>query len=290
MRILHLFEWKLKDIKNNLHIIKEQGFDSVQITPIQPNKFNDSIPWWGYYQPIDFKIGNQTGTKDELVELCSKARELNINIIADVVLNHVASDDFGNIIPHYKVNKELVNRKDFWKVSERITDWNNREEVINKTMGLPTFDLSNHDLQDIIINFLNELIVCGVIGFRFDAAKQCKLPSEGSDFWIRVIDSIKDRIIMNYAEIIYSEKNLLEEYAKYINVLTDGHIDNTNKLVTFFESHDTYNEFGFTRNMTDEMRVDEYRVLCNRFKNTIFYARPYDKLWMSKDINKINKE
>lgn len=61
-----------------------------------------------------------------------------------------------------------------------------------------------------------------------------------------------------------------------------------NKLVTFFESHDRYNEFGYTRNMNYDMRLNEYRILCERFKNTIFYARPYDELWFYKEIKEIH--
>ena len=37
-RILHLFQWKLKDIENNLEIINNQGFNMIQISPIQPLK------------------------------------------------------------------------------------------------------------------------------------------------------------------------------------------------------------------------------------------------------------
>ena len=37
-RILHLFQWKLKDIENNLEVISNQGFNMIQISPIQPLK------------------------------------------------------------------------------------------------------------------------------------------------------------------------------------------------------------------------------------------------------------
>ena len=58
-------------------------------------------------------------------------------------------------------------------------------------MGLPGLDLSNYDLQGIIIDYLNELIDCGVNGFRFDAAKSIALPYEGCVFWPRVIYLLK---------------------------------------------------------------------------------------------------
>lgn len=289
MRILHLFQWKLNDIIDNLYKIKEQNFEAIQITPMQKNKFNDNIPWWGYYQPVDFKIGNQLGTKEDLIELCKKASELGIIVIADVVLNHVAGDDRGNIIPHEMVNEKLVNKKEFWKSFEPIIDWNNREEVITKSIGIPTFNLKNEELQDIVINFLNEYIDCGVKGFRFDASKNIELPSEGSDFWIRVMDSINHKTVMNYAEIIYTEKSLMDEYSKYVNVLSEGTLTEEDKLITFCDSHDLFLEFGVTKEMTDTMIRDEYKNMVNNFENTLFYARPYNDLWKSEDIKEINK-
>lgn len=289
MRILHLFQWKLNDIIDNLNKIKEQNFDAIQITPMQKNKFNDNIPWWGYYQPVDFKIGNQLGTKADLIDLCKKANELGIIVIADVVLNHVAGDDCGNIIPHEMVNEKLVNKKEFWKSFKPIIDWNNREEVITKSIGLPTLNLRNEELQNIVINFLNEYIDCGIKGFRFDASKNIELPNEGSDFWIRVMDSISHKTIMNYAEIIYTEKSLMDEYSKYINVLSEGSLTEEDKLITFCDSHDLFLEFGVTKEMTDSIIRNEYKNIVNRFENTLFYARPYNDLWKSEDIKEINK-
>ena len=37
-RILHLFEWRLNDITKELSDIKNQGFNCIQISPIQPLK------------------------------------------------------------------------------------------------------------------------------------------------------------------------------------------------------------------------------------------------------------
>ena len=36
MRVLHLFNWRLEDVEKELGKISEQGFDAVQINPIQP--------------------------------------------------------------------------------------------------------------------------------------------------------------------------------------------------------------------------------------------------------------
>ena len=89
----------------------------------------------------------------------------------------------------------------------------------------------------------------------------------------------------------FSPKNLIDEYCKYINVLTDSIGSDKSKLVTFVESHDSYldDTIGYTRNMTDDMLTNEYRILCKNYPNTLFYARPFNNLWKSKEIKELNK-
>ena len=38
MKILHLFQWRINDIIPELKTIKNQGFDAIQISPIQGTK------------------------------------------------------------------------------------------------------------------------------------------------------------------------------------------------------------------------------------------------------------
>ena len=61
--------------------MKEQGFDAIQISPIQPLKEEGQIPWYLLYQPINFSIGNQYGSREELIKLCKESKENNIKII-----------------------------------------------------------------------------------------------------------------------------------------------------------------------------------------------------------------
>ena len=46
MRIMQCFNWRLKDIIPNLEQIKEQGFDAIQINPIQRLKEDGLKEWW----------------------------------------------------------------------------------------------------------------------------------------------------------------------------------------------------------------------------------------------------
>lgn len=289
MRILQLFNWCLADIIPIVRIVAEQKFDAIQINTIQPLKENNYEPWWISYQPCGFRIGNQYGSKEELINLCNEAEKYNIIIIPDVVCNHAAGKNDGSLYPHEKVDNILVNNKHFWKEPKNIYNWQNRYEVINYCLGLPSFNLCNYDLQDIIINFLNELIDCGVKGFRFDAAKNIALPNEGSDFWPRVLGNLKFKDLFCYAEVILTDKNIINEYCNYLKVLTDSRECDKNNIVSFCESHDTYLEFGYTKEKSSCQINEEYCTLANEYPNTLYYARPYDNAWKDEIIKLANR-
>ncbi|WP_205427341.1 hypothetical protein [Clostridium botulinum] len=44
--ILHLLQWKLKDIKEYLPKIKEQGFNKILISPVQGTKDENNYEFW----------------------------------------------------------------------------------------------------------------------------------------------------------------------------------------------------------------------------------------------------
>lgn len=250
-------------------------------------KKDGEVPWFLMYQPVDFKIGNFYCKKEELIDLCKIAKENNIKVIVDVVLNHVAGLENGMLLPHEKVR---IRNSDFYKEAVTVENWNDRNENINKCIGLPCLKLENLELQDMIIDFLNSLIKCGVGGFRFDAGKHIKLPNEGSLFWERVLNSLDEKELFNYAEVIFESTEIIFEYLKYVKVLTEKRDIESNDIVAFVESHDSYLEFGYTKELSDEDIINKYKELCDGHKNTLFYARPFNNTWESEEIRKINKK
>ena len=107
--ILHAWSWSFKTIKDNIQEIEEAGYDAIQVSPPQECKVNKecckckqegkigctcfSENWYYLYQPTNFKIGNYSlGTKEEFEEMCAVAKQHNIKIIVDLVLNHVSID------------------------------------------------------------------------------------------------------------------------------------------------------------------------------------------------------
>lgn len=283
MRILHLLSWKLNDVILVLDEVKSQGFQAIQINPLQPLKEDNFDNWWLSYQPCGFEIGNQYGSKEDLKRLCDEAHKRGIAIYADVICTHVAGSNDGSLNPHEKVDKELVNNPYFWREKKFISNWESRYEVVNYCAGLPSFDLQNWDLQNIIRDFLNSLIDCGVDGFRFDSAKSIKTAREGCDFFPRVLGGLKGPAY-NYGEVIFADENLIGLYADHIDVLTNTWSRYRDNVVIFSESHDSYYEFGYTKNKTSKEITADYKNLVHSYPNTIYFARSFDEEWKSAEI------
>lgn len=283
MKILHLFQWRINDIIPELKTIKEQGFDAIQISPIQGTK-DSGIEWWKLYQPINLKIGNeQIGSKKDLINLIQEARKFNLKIIVDIVLRHVAGDESYPLKPHRNVDPELLQY-----LAEPIDAVNvdgDRWQCTRRCTGMPMLNYDNPELQKLYKRFLDELIFIGVDGFRLDQLKHYALPEEGSN-----IMDIFTQYNM-YGEAINCTKELLDKYSKYMKVLTEGRPSDITKLVAKFESHDDYLDTGLTKRMNDGMRLTEWDILVNHLPgcDCLYYARPFETLWKSEYMRKINR-
>ena len=294
-RILSLFDCPIKDVKRLLPIINSQGFNVVQISPLQKNK-DDSDDWWLLYQPLGFEIGNRIGTKEELYDLCLEAKKYGINVVVDAVINHVANkNDIEYLEPHPDVDKEILNNKDCFKQKIQITNWDDRNQVINYCLGLPGLDPNNPLVQKKIITMLNEYIDLGVEGFRFDAAKSIALPEEGCDFFPVITYSLKRWLPLIYGEVLFANNDLIEKYARYMKVLTNYDAKNKDNIIKFIENKDTFlsKDLGYTKNWSKEQVTHEYMNLTSNYPNTLYYARNYTDdwyEWQSNNVKVANKK
>lgn len=284
MKVIQLLNWKLETIEKELENIKKQGFDAIQINPMQPFKEEKEFKWWSSYQPLGFRIGNMFGSKEDLKRLCSEAKKHDLDIIVDVVLNHMANaGDEKPCIPHSSVDKELLSEDDFWKMRVLLKNGDDRWQATNYLIGLPGLDLSNELLQEIIFRFLGELKECGVSGLRFDAAKHIGLPNDGVDFFKKVRQFMLINAMYGYGEFLGGSKEWRDEMAELLMVLAPRGttLSDINQLLTFFESHDTYlnigNNHSHTRDLTDHDLTYVYRKLRQLYDNTLVYVRPKDE-------------
>ena len=100
--IYHAFHMKFTDIIAEIPKLKAMGFTHIQPSPIQKCREKigpvlmkkkkmevDYQIWWLAYQPESYNIGNFYGTEEEFKQLVKVAKENGIEIVVDVVINHL---------------------------------------------------------------------------------------------------------------------------------------------------------------------------------------------------------
>lgn|GEM_PF-651158 len=292
--ILHCFDWKYSDIKEELPQIAKAGFSAVQTSPVQPAA--GTGPWYWLYQPLSFTVAENgdLGTRDELKELCDAAEQYGIKVIVDVVANHLAGD-------HDTIQSDLKDDK-YWHNKGKIGSYADRYQVTHGDLGMPDLNSEDSYVQSVVSGFVNELKELGVDGIRWDAAKHIGLPSEGCNFWPAVTASG----LYNYGEILDGPVSdggeaLMKEYTDYVSVtdntlcsLLAGSFKNgkapsavenwtlegvsADKLVYWGESHDTYsNGEGAGTNSYSQNVIDKaYAVAAAKADATALYlSRPF---------------
>lgn len=285
--ILHAFQWKLTEIIAKLPDIHESGFTHIQISPITPTKDEDNTKFWMLYQPTHFTVGNkQIGNRHELMTLCDKARDYGIAIIADVVLRHLAGADDGSLNTHENDDPSMTGNPDYWLPKVQMFEYENRPNVVNDCFGLPALNYYNHEVQDRYIEYLDDLISCGVSSFRVDMGKHFALPSEGCDFWTRVFGRYNNRF--NYAENLDCSTELHDQYTKYVGICSNTEPSDKSKYVGFFETHDTFHTFETTKNISNMERLDKWEWTLGANENVLWFSRPNDPLTLTQPLAYLN--
>ena len=293
--ILHCFNWKYSDIEAELPAIAEAGFTSVQTSPAQPSV--KSGTWYWLYQPLGFYVGtNDLGSKEDLEDLCDEAEKYDINVIVDVVANHLAGD-------HTNIQGDLKDSQ-YWHTYGKVTSWADRDQVINGEIGMPDLNSEHPYVYQTVSNYIDELQDLGVDGIRWDAAKHIGLPSEGCNFW----PEVTDQGLYHYGEILVGpddrtsgNEGLMKEYTKYMTVtdstygktLRDAFASGTvptafgnwsargisnDKLIYWAESHDTWSnnqDWGYSNTMSQNVIDRAYAVAASRNDiSALYFSRP----------------
>lgn len=293
--IFQAFNWQISAVRDNLENIANQNFSAIQLSPLQQHKEPDNPTWYLAYQPTNFKVGNRLGNRDELKALCEEAKKYDIIIVVDVVLNHMGNDGRNELelIPSREIDSYILNNKEFWHKPFRINNFDNRFECSQGSIGLPDLNTSNHKLQDIMIEYLNDLISLGVEGLRFDACRHIEMEDEGkfsSDFWNRVLRSLHNREnLFLYGEVIYSETELIDKYGRYFNVgVNNGKGSDKKKLVQWVLSHDDVLTFGVSNDKNWNVIMDEWEWLLSSNKESHMLWYPSEETWRTDRFREIN--
>ena len=247
---LHAFNWTYKQITSNLQSIKNAGFKNVLTMPVQQPK-SGGASWWAFYQPLSMSVGDGSslGTKEELKQLCDRAEEYGICILADIVANHMATtDDEGKepdgtpaVSPLTEAYEPvLYNNRNVDKDGNGVTFHHNKNASGSGSDtqyyaygNLPDLNTSNAYVQSRVLSLLKECIDIGIDGFRFDAAKHIETSSDPeypSDFWENTLVAAKEyykektgKDLYVYGEILGSLSGRdLSYYTQYMRITDDG--------------------------------------------------------------------
>ena len=332
--ILHCFNWSYKTIEDNMELIAQSGYSVIQTSPCTQGKdyvwegvidtcvgwpkLFGSGNWWKLYQPVaecvDDNGMSYLGTKAELKSMCDTAEKYGIKVVVDIVANHMANisgwkNSLSDVSPEVGTywNPDMLVNEEYWHIND-LQVWmsDGRRDFTQGSMGMPDLNTANKTVQKYIYEYLDELIDCGVDGFRFDAAKHIETPDDGdfaSDFWPTVLNearshykSVNGGDLYVYGEVLNTVGDGFDigSYTKYMSV-TDNAAGNSfldavrnnnagnisqhyasDKSVIWAESHDTYmNESSVYA--SDKSIVRAWAMLANKDNAAkLFFVRPYN--------------
>ena len=258
--ILHAWGWTTENVKNNLNKIKEAGYSAVQLSPLQPNDGSGYDKWYMLYQPKGFSVAkgnaNPLGNADSLAELTAAADELGIDIIVDVIANHLAAGSDYRLDGGVNYYEETIYNGGgtayLHTLDQSIDNDYDTCLIVQGNVGkLPDLKTETSHVQERVISMLKEYIDCGVKGFRFDAAKHIETPEDGdykSFFWPNVIGAINEYGMTKYNKAPYSYGEILgagtyrsyQNYTKYIDI-SDNQVSNAVKQSIVYGNSYDYN-------------------------------------------------
>ena len=316
---LHCWNWSFNEITANLDTIAALGYTAIQTSPIQAakqaTKEHPSNDWWVFYQPAYFSIDktgdSALGTKVDFEKMCKAAHEKGIQVIVDVVANHMGNSTDNALAS--TITPDLRDDPSCWHdYSKNTSNYNDRYDVTQHSMaGLPDLNTSSKKVQDYVLKFLKECIDAGADGFRFDAAKHIETPEDGncaSDFWPTVVNGAVDYAkstrnidLYCYGEVLDNPGGSLSigAYTKYMSVTDNvwgsnvlknvignknagSYTSNYNKtaqanqLVIWAESHDDFAaDSGYTRDIPVENINKAWALVAARSDAMgLYLARP----------------
>lgn len=189
----------IKGVTKKLPYLADLGIDVVWICPFYKSPMKDN----GYDVADYYAIDPMFGTIEDMDELLEIARQYNIKILIDLVLNHSSSEHkwFQEAINNpsssyrdYYIFKNQDGKKPptNWRsifggsVWERTEDNNYYMHVFDKSQ--PDLNWENPNLREELYDMINYWLDKGVAGFRLDAITFIKkdqnypcLPTDGED-------------------------------------------------------------------------------------------------------------
>ena len=176
---VQLFEWSWADVANECETyLSKKGFKAVQVSP--PSEHIQGSQWWTRYQPVTYDLISRSGTEEEFIEMVKRCSAVEVAIVVDAVINHMAAGSGTGIggskygsrsYPSYSPQDFHHDANNVYSNCE-VDDYSDKYNVqYCDLVGLPDLMTSSSYVQTQIANYINKMIGYGIKGIRVDAAK-----------------------------------------------------------------------------------------------------------------------
>ena len=273
---------------NNIPVeeVAKQGFTAIQTSPLQPvkEKIHENLDnAWAIYQPINYDIGNDLGTVEDLRNLANRCHANGLKLIVDVVFHHVANEK-GNDVSHLVSNEY---RHFYHDSFININNYNSEYELTHMSLdGLPALNLENETVVNAQFNYLKQLKDAGVDGVRIDAYKHLL-----RGYRVKLAEELK-RLGMyecSYGEVIFADKELQKNYDE-LPLYVNQSLNNSSQYGAII-SHDDFknSENPYLRRDPNIFFAEYGYFMDNSLRqNVVYFCRPEDNMWRTENIRNIN--
>jgi 1,4-alpha-glucan branching enzyme len=87
--IVQLFEWNWPSVQAECATLGQLGYKYVQVSP--PAEHITGNQWWTSYQRVSGNLVSKRGNRDQFASMISTCNSAGVQVIVDVVLNHMAA-------------------------------------------------------------------------------------------------------------------------------------------------------------------------------------------------------
>ncbi|WP_243430751.1 oligo-1,6-glucosidase [Enterococcus sp. DIV2402] len=256
----------IKGIISRLDYIKKLGTDVIWICPVYKSPMDDG----GYDISDYFQIDEMFGTNEDLDELLEKAKQLDIKVLMDLVVNHTSDEHvwFQEALHNpaskyrdYYIFKEGIdgNPPNNWRSYFGGSAWEpvpNEENMFYLhafTKKQPDLNWENEEVREEIYAMINYWLDKGLGGFRIDAILNIKKRLEYGIFESDGEDGLAfiGHWILNQPGIEVWLKEMRERTFKPHNSMTVAEADVPNERLDEYIGEDGYYSMVFDFSYTD---------------------------------------